>query len=164
MALALSVKTLHDTFGPEKIIPSALVFGKSTRPYTKSQKKPERLKVEERAVSPTLARKKMNSIVTRIRLNRVLKRVLQRALHQIYKDSDQISFLRESIVNSGAGEWIDPFEVEEIDETAKLAYVRNTANSLAYPFNSTQVKPYHTPDNFAPLLVALVIEYFKWHL
>lgn len=57
LALAVFVETLKDTLGPEGNVPSALVFGEITLPYTLSKQKRQRLTTDERAAIIALARK-----------------------------------------------------------------------------------------------------------
>lgn len=98
-----------------------------------------------------------------VRMNKALKHVVSKALQQINKTGDQVLAWRENIVNSKNGEWTGPFEVEEIDKAAKLAYIRDTTNSPDRTFNVAQVKPYYAPDNLAFVLIAEVFDYFKQH-
>lgn len=83
LALAVYVKALNDTLGPEGNVPSALVFGYFPLPYTKSEQKPQRLTVDKRATVVTLARKEMSEIMARMRINRGLTHAVQEAANHV---------------------------------------------------------------------------------
>lgn len=57
--LAISVKAMNDTLGPEGLVPSALVFGEFPKFVTKSEVPRERSILESRAEMATLVRKEM---------------------------------------------------------------------------------------------------------
>lgn len=91
---------MNDTLGPEGSVPSALIFGEFPLPYTKSEQKPNRLSVDERAVIATLARKEMSEIMARMRIQRGLKHAVPSAADKTYKAGDEVLVWRENIVNS----------------------------------------------------------------
>lgn len=163
LALALSVKALNDTLGPEGHVPSALVFGEFPLPYTKSEQKPQRLTVDERAAIASLARKEMSEIMARMRIARGLRHAVPNASNHMYKPGDKILVWRENIVNNQIGEWLGPFEIEGMDERAKIAYIRDDVNSPARPFNIVQIKPYYSPDILAGDFISDVNNFFSYH-
>lgn len=73
LAIAVSVKALNNTIGPEGSVLSALVFGEFPLPYRQTKQKPQRLNVDGRAPIETTARKEMSKIMARKRLRRGLE-------------------------------------------------------------------------------------------
>ena len=58
-ALALAVKAMSDTLGPEGLVPSALVFGEFSPVFTRSEMRHARATLESRAALVALAREEM---------------------------------------------------------------------------------------------------------
>lgn len=65
----------------------------------------------------------MSEIMARMRISRGLKHAVPQASTHVYKTGDKVLLWIENIVNSRIGEWLGPFEVEGMDETAKIAYI-----------------------------------------
>lgn len=149
IALSVSVKTLNDTLGPEGIVPTVLVFGDYPRLYTLSEELPSRLTNEQRAALVTTARKEMEKHMAELRLRRSLKHNPPPATDYILKPGDEVLVWREKLVEHRIGEFIGPFLVDSVDHATKTIFIRDSKVGAARPFNISQVKLYHRPENIS---------------
>ena len=69
LALALSVKAMNDTLGPEGLVPSALVFGEFPKLRTKGSKPTPRATLLSRKAVAETARKEMEKQITKMKIN-----------------------------------------------------------------------------------------------
>ena len=149
LALALSVKAMNDTLGPEGLVPSALVFGEFPPVFTRSEVPHPRATLESRAVVASAARKEMEQQMAKLRVRRALHHATPGAAMQVYQTGDQVLVWREKQVEHRIGEWIGPFPVLAVDKDRKLVFVQDVKIGAARPYNIVQVKRYFTPEAVA---------------
>ena len=147
LLLAMSVKALNDTLGPEGLVPSALVFGEypSTRLYTDGAADP-RASLESRARLATAARKEMERHMASVRIKRALRHSVPPSADVALNVGQKVLVWREKQVENRIGEWIGPFVVQAVDREKKLVFVQDSTVGAVRPFGQTQVKPYLTAD------------------
>ena len=149
LALALAVKAMNDTLGPEGLVPSALVFGEFPQVVMRSETAHPRATLESRAAVATAARQEMEEQMAKLRVKRALHHATPNAVHQTYQPGDQVLVWREKQVESRIGEWIGPLTVVAVDFEQKQVFVQDVKIGAARPFNIAQVKRYLTPETLA---------------
>ena len=153
LALALAVKAMNDTLGPEGYVPSVLVFGEYPRVHTKSEKPPPKKTLSERSKIAALARKECESIMAKMKVDRALRhRIPPNADHK-YDIGSQILIWRERVHSNRIGEWMGPFKVIDVNYDAKQVFVRDCKVGPARPFSLWQVKPYYDAETVTDSLM-----------
>ena len=100
----------------------------------------------KRAEIASTARKEMNKIMAKLRLQRALKHRTASSTDAVFQPGDKVLVWREKIVNNRIGEWMGPFLVESVQIENKLVHVRDDNKGTTTPFNFYQVKKYFEPD------------------
>lgn len=102
--LALSVKALNDTLGPEGIVSSPLVFRvyPSLRAFGR-QAKPKKT-LAGRAIIAKEARLEIERRMARLRVNRALKHNVPRTAETVFQISQKVLVCRENFVANRIGE------------------------------------------------------------
>lgn len=90
LTLALSVKEMNDTLGPNGVVPSSLVFGEHPRVFTKSETMTKRPTLYERAHIAIEARQEMEKHMAQIRIKCALHHAVQSASKETYKHNDEV--------------------------------------------------------------------------
>lgn len=147
LALALSVKSINDTLGPEGFVPSSLVFGEFPQVYTKSESKKNRPTNLERSRMVNYAREEMEKIMSEIRIKRALHHSVPPCSENTYTANDKVLVWREKVVSNRIGEWMGPYTVRRFDANKKLVYVNISDKEV--PFNTSQVKNYMDPEELS---------------
>eukprot|EP00171_Calliarthron_tuberculosum_P023324 IDg23324t1 len=91
----------------------------------------------------------MSRHMAKTRVNRALRHKIPSAADRSFTIGDKVLVWREKQVNHRIGEWLGPYEVDSFEPDKKLVFVRETQIGNARPFNITQVKLYHPPDELA---------------
>lgn len=86
--LALAVKAMNDTIGPEGYVSSALVFGEYPRIFTKSEIPTPRDTALSRAKMVNIARDEVSKIMARLRVDRALKHSVPPSSDKPFKPGD----------------------------------------------------------------------------
>lgn len=63
-----------------------------------------------------------------------------------YEPGDKVLVWRAMIIANRIGEWLGPYEVDSVDYSKKLVYIRDTKVRRARPFNVAQEKTYYKPE------------------
>lgn len=142
LTLALCVKAMNDTLGPNGVVPSSLVFGEHPQVFTRSETPPPRATLDERAKIATEARQEMERYMARVRTDRALRHAVPPAADQTYEKDDKVLVWRENIVSGRIGEWVGPFDVDGWDPQKKLVYIKDVKTGPSRPFNIAQVRKY----------------------
>lgn len=108
LALALSVKAVNDTLGPEGLVPSALVFGEFPQVGTRSEVREEMPSLKKRATLADLARREMGERMAELRLKRALHHAVPPACDRSYQPGDKVLVWREKLIADRIGEWLGP--------------------------------------------------------
>ena len=143
-SLALSVKAVNDTLGPEGLLHSAIVFREFRKVYTKSETPDERAVLASRAKLAHNARAQMAKHMAELWVKRALKHSTPTASDRVKKAGDQVLVWREKRVDNCIGDRIGPSLVLWVDETRELDFVQDVRIGAARPFNVAQVKHYYT--------------------
>ena len=151
LVLALAVKALNDTSGPEGLVPSALVFGEFPRLDMPSEYN-RRPTSDERGEIATMARNLMRTHLDTMRISRALRHNVPSATDKIYEEGDDILVWREKGHTAKNGEYLGPFKVSSFDRSSKLVYIHDIPNAKPRPFNTSQVKHYLSPSTLSSTL------------
>lgn len=116
---------MNVTLGPERLFPSAIVFGEYCRVYNASETTQSRATLNERAELDEIARKGMEGNMASLKLKRALHHPVPPACDQRYEPGDQVLVWLEKVLNQRIGEWLGLFTVIAMESTRKLAYVRD---------------------------------------
>ena len=143
--LALAVKAMNDTLGPEGFVPSSLVFGELPSLRTFVGPVIPRPSLAERAQTAQEARRLMAKHLAQTRVNRALKHNTPNANVRIYQPGDEVLVWREKLVENRIGEWVGPYIVKSYDERSRIVLVQKSADSAHERYNITQVKPFLRP-------------------
>lgn len=73
LALVFSVKAINDIIGPERFVPSALVFGEYPGPFTRLETPGNRSVLAERSHVAQTACTEMSKLIAKVQMSRVLK-------------------------------------------------------------------------------------------
>lgn len=149
LTLAMCVKAMNDTLGPNGVVPSALVFGEHPQVFTRSETTPPRATLDERSKLAFEARQEMEQHMARVRTDRALRHAVPPAADQNFQQGDKVLVWREKIVNNRIGEWLGPFEVEGWDIEKKIVFVKDVRTGPSRPFNIAQVRKYLQPEIIA---------------
>lgn len=147
--LALSVKAMNDTLGPEGLVPYPLVFGEFPKVHTKSETPNERAVLASRAKLAHVARTKMEKHMAELRVKRALKHSTPSTSDCAYEPGGQVLVWREKQVDNRIGEWLGPFTVLAGHETKRLVFIQDIRVGAARPCNVAQLKLYHAPETLA---------------
>ena len=138
LLLALAVKAMNDTLGPEGTVPSALVFGEFPRLRSFEGPIVPRPALAERAEAAQEARPYMAKHLAQVRV--------KQATDRTYQPGDKVLVWREKLVENQIGEWIGPYTVTNYDAQAKIVLVQKDENSHHERYNLVQVKPFLSPE------------------
>ena len=144
--LALAVKAMNDTLGPEGIVPSSLVFGEF--PSLRSFVGPAvpRPTLAERAEAAQEARQLMAKHLAQVRINRALKHNTPVATDRVFQPGDKVLLWREKVVENRIGEWVGPYTVKSFDENSRIVLVQKSEDAPHERYNITQVKHLLEPE------------------
>ena len=151
--LALAVKAMNDTLGPEGVVPSSLVFGEY--PSLRSFVGPvlPRPSLAERAEAAQQARQLMAKHLAQVRIIRALKHNTPSATDRVYKPGDKVLVWREKLVENRIGEWIGPYTVKSFNEDFRIVLVQQSEDAPQKRYNITQVKPFLGPEEASTCFV-----------
>ena len=135
IVLALSVKAMNDTLGPEGLVPTALVFGEYPPIHTKSETPTSRAVLASRAEIGNAARHEMEKIMAELRIKRALQHAAPSSANTVYSPGDQVLLWREKQFDNRIGEWVGPFTVVAVNEQKKQVFVQDVRIGQARPFN-----------------------------
>ena len=90
LILAIATKAINDTFGPEGVVPSALVFGEFPSLCSYLGANIPRATLAERAVIAQKARRLMSRHLAGANVNTALKRKTPNATDQVYQPGDLV--------------------------------------------------------------------------
>ena len=144
--LALSVKAMNDTLGPEGIVPSSLVFGEFPSLRTFVGPIIPRPSLAERAETAQEARRLMAKHLALTRVNRALKHNTPAATNRVYQPGDEVLVWREKLVENRIGEWVGPYTVKSFDERSRIVLVQKDEDAPHERYNIAQVKPFLRPE------------------
>lgn len=144
--LAMCVKAMNDTLGPEGLVPSALVFGVYPSTHVFEEPRDPKPTLQERAKLANTIRAEMDSQMALLRVNRALRHDVPPASDSVYEIGDQVLVFREKQVNNRIGEWLGPFTVCGVNMDSKLVYVHLKESESPKAFGLAQVKKYHPPE------------------
>ena len=156
--LSIAVKAMNDSLGPEGLVPSALVFGEYPSVHTKSEVPSPRAALISRAEVANAARKEMEQIMARMRVQRALKHATPISADRAFEVGSEVLVWRENTVDNRIGEFVGPFKVLGTDYERRLVYVQDCKIGPARPFNIAQVKTYRTSDALSYAFVSNVGE------
>ena len=156
--LALSVKEMNNTLGPEGLVPTALVFGEYPPVHTKSETPNPRGVLASRAEISNTARQEMEKIMAEIRVKRALQHATPYSANNVYSPGDQVLLWREKQFDIRIGEWMGPFNVVAVDEEKAQVFVQDIRIGQARQFNIVQVKRYHQPEKLSTTFMSDVRE------
>ena len=145
--LAIAVKAINDTLGPEGIVPSALVFGEFPSIRNFLGPKVPRATLAERAEVALEARKLMSKHMAMTKVRRALTHQMPSAANHTYAPGDKVLVFREKVIENRIGEWQGPFTVMSYDQPTKTVLVQDEPGSSFSKYNVTQVKPYVEPTD-----------------
>lgn len=141
-ALACAVKEMNDTLGSKGLVPSVLVFGEYPRVSTPSEATEPRSTISERPELAEIYRMEMQEKMAKLKLKMALHHAVPLACDRAYEPSDKVLVWREKVVNNRIGEWLGPYEVDSMDTTKKLVFVKDVKVDPASPFKVVQVELY----------------------
>lgn len=147
--LAMSVKAMNDTLGPEGFVPSALVFGVYPSTQVFEDPKDPKPTLQERAKLAATIRAEMDQHMAKLRVMRALRHQVPPSSNSVFEVGESVLVFREKQVNNRIGEWLGPYVVKGIDRDRKLIYVQIKENETPKAFGLAQVKPYFTPTHAA---------------
>lgn len=108
LSLALSLKAVNDTAGPNGLVPTLLVFGVIPRIPLRASQLPNQI-VRMNAMAD--ARKEMEQIVARSRIAAALNWNVPKCSDQQFNVSDEVLMFREKPV----GKWVGPYTIKSIN-------------------------------------------------
>ena len=164
LVLALSVRAMNDTLGPEGLVPTALVFGEYPPVHTKSETPSSRALLASRAEVANTARQEMEKVMAELRFKRALRHATPSSASIVYSPGDQVLVWREKQFDSRIGEWVGPFTITAVDEEKKQVFIQDSRVGQSRPFNIAQVKRYHQPEQLAETFMADLrnsLQYFQ---
>eukprot|EP00171_Calliarthron_tuberculosum_P007692 IDg7692t1 len=144
---------MNDTLGQESLVPSALVFGEYSPAFTRSEPNIIQPTLAERARMAKSARKEMSRHMGSLRVSRAMRHAIPAAADNSYDRGDQVLIWCEKPVNNRIGEWIGLYTVLQLDPNRILVYIQDSSVGNPRPFNVTQVRKYHPPDELARIYV-----------
>lgn len=159
LALAISVKALNDASAPEEIIFLRSSVWKIYKTLQKVWTKAGAIECWSKSCKCHYCTKEHKQHYRSYPFEQSSStRCAKSFAKKIYKAVDQVPVWREGIFKWRTGDWLEPFQMEGIDETAKPVYICDDTNYLTGPSNLEHVTPYHAHDNLAPVVVDQVIE------
>lgn len=108
LLLAMSVKAMKHTLGPEGIVPSALVFGEFQQIRATGDAVITRPDLAARASAATQDLAEIDKHMARLRLQRALRQNAPPAAKVSYQADDQFLIWRERLIAQRIGEWKGP--------------------------------------------------------
>ena len=140
--VALAIKAVNDTLGPEGIVPSALVFGEFPSLHSFLGPMVPRPTLAERAFAAQEARRHMSKHMAAIKIERSLKHRTPSAANSTYQAGDKVFVWGEKIVENRFGEWLGPYTVTSYDHRAKIVLAQANPQPPQERYYTTQVKPF----------------------
>ena len=162
-ALALSVKAMNDTLGPEGLVTSALVFGEFPKIRTQGSKPTPRATIVSRKAVAETARKEMEKHIAKMKINRARNHMFPKAASRSYQPGDKVLVRREKVVDSHIGEWLGPFSVSSFEPEKKLVLVQDGKGGWPKSFNVVHVKPYLEPTDVAHSFISDLHRYLPYN-
>lgn len=104
LSIALAVKSMNDSLGPEGLVPSLLVFGEYPKVATRSEIPTTKLTLGERSKVAVIARKEMERIMAQMRVSRALKHAVPPATLEDFKAGQNVLVWREKLIANRIGE------------------------------------------------------------
>lgn len=101
--LAMCVKAMNDTLGPEGFVPSALFFYPSTHVFEEPRSTKPTL--HQRAQLAKVIRSEMEQLMAALCVQRALRHNVPPAADNSFEVGDQVFVFREKQVNNRTGEW-----------------------------------------------------------
>ncbi len=117
--LALSLKAMNETLGPEGIVSSSLVFGEfpSLRKFTGPVI--PRPSLAERAMVAQETRRLTSKHLSQARVRRALVHQTPQATNVTYQPGNKVLVRREKLVENRIGEWVCPYICTSFDAGSK---------------------------------------------
>ena len=140
--LALAVKAINDTLGPEGIVPSAPVFGEYPSIRSFLGTKIPRPTLAGRASAAQDARKIMSKHMTRAKVRRALKHRTPRSADYTFCPGDKVLVWMQNHINNRFGVYNEPFSVLSFDPESKIVLVEDEPGKTPKRYNVSRVKPY----------------------
>ena len=147
--LALAVKSIDGTLGPEGIVPSALVFEDFTSLRSLCGPVVPRSSPSERAEAAQQSRRYTSQHLVKVKFKRAVHHNITPASDRVYQPGDEVLLWREKQVEIRMREWISPYTVVRTDSCVKIVVVQKEAGSALERFNTTQVKLFLRPEDAA---------------
>ena len=146
LLLALAVKAMNDTLGPERIVPSALVFGEFSSLRTLGGAVIPNPTLGERAEAAQKALSHVAKHLAQARVERALNHNTPPATDRTYQPGEQVLIWREKLIENRIGEWVGLYTVTCYDAQTKIVLVQKNADSPHERYNSVQAKPFLMPE------------------
>ena len=144
--LALSVKEMNNTLGPEGFVPSSLVFCEFTSLRTFLDPTIPRPSLAEGTHTANEARRLMAKHMAPTSITRALKHNTPNANVRVYHTGDEVLAWREKIFRNCIGEWVGLYIVKSYDKRSCVVLVQKSADFVLERSNITQVKPFLWPN------------------
>lgn len=151
LVLALAVKALNDTAGPDGLVPSALLFGEFPRMELPENCGP-RPTTDNRGRIAFIIRNEVRQHIDKMRISRALRLNVPKATDMIFDPGDQVLVWREKGHSNKNGEYLGPFSVSHMDRNSKLVHIFDKSDTKPRPFSITQIKHYISPSTLSKQL------------
>lgn len=148
-SIAMSVKAMNYSPGPEGCVPSSLVFGIYPSPNIFGRSMNPKVTLEVLARLAEAVRKEMAQEMAKTRLKRSLKHRVPPAADITYDEGDTVLVWPERHVNNRIGEWLAPFTVDLVKIHSKVVYVKDADIGPTRPFGFAQVRRYLRDEDSA---------------
>ena len=129
LLLALAVKAMNDTLGPEGHVPSSLVFGEFPSLRTFEGPIVPHPTLAERGEAAQEARRYMARNLARVRMKGALNYHKPPATKRSYQPGDKVLKWREKQVENQIGQWVGPYTLVSTDEVSRIVLVQLDADS-----------------------------------
>ena len=146
LLLSMSVKAINDTFGPDGLVPSALMFREFPPAFTTSETPHPRTTLDSRAAVADMARREMEKQMAAVRLKRGLRHATPPVADAIFEVGQRVLVWGKRKVENRICEWLGPYVFHGTEPERKFVYVQEVKVGPARPFNVTQVKHYREPE------------------
>ena len=136
--LAISTKAINDTFVPEGIVSSALVFGEFPSITVFIGPKVPRATLAERVIAAQEARKLMSKHLAQVKVKRVERHRTQMATDHVYQPDDRVLVWMEKQINNRIGMYKGPFTVLSFDVDSKIVLIEEEPGTSPKRYNNAQ--------------------------
>ncbi len=143
--LALAVKAINDTLGPEGVVLSALVFGEFPCLLSFGGPVVPRASLAKRALAAQDARRHMARHLAQGQIKRSLHHQIPQSADRTYQSGDNLLVWREKLVENRIGELTGPYTVCSYDASAHIVQVQKEPDSPHERYNVEQVRPFLQP-------------------